>query len=112
MNGTSHEPEGLDPELTRVFDGAHTPLAGEAFVSATLLKLRKARRAGLARRSAVLAIVMALSACIAPYVAQATLLAAGWLSDRLPAAELVLVSPLGCVCAALIAWRLARRRAH
>jgi hypothetical protein len=109
MNGASDEPEGLDPELTRMFDGAQTPLAGEAFVRTTLLEIRKARRAGLARRSAILAIVMALAACIAPYVAQATLVAAGWLSEGLPAAGLALVSPLGCIFAALIAWRIGRR---
>lgn len=109
MNGISDEPEGLDPELTRMFDRAPAPLAGDAFVHATLLQLRKARRAALARRSALVAIVMVLTAAIAPYVAQATLLAAGWLSDRLPAAELALVSPVGYACAALLAWRIARR---
>ena len=112
MNGMSDGSEGLDPELTRMFDRAQPPLAEEAFVSATLLELRKARRAWLARRSAILAIALVLGACIAPYVAQATLLAAGWLSERLPAAELALISPLGCVCAALIAWRVARRAAY
>jgi hypothetical protein len=112
MNGMSDGPEGLDPELTRMFDAARAPLAEEAFVRATLLELRKARRAWLARRSAILAIALVLSAWVAPYVAQATLLAAGWLSERLPGAGLALVSPLGCVCAALIAWRVARRVAY
>ena len=87
----------LDPELLRLFEEAPTPPEG-TFVAATIARLESARRARLVRRLIGTVIVMVLAAAIAPYVAQITLT--------------TLASPIGygCVCAALIAWRIARRR--
>jgi hypothetical protein len=103
MNGISHEPpedEGLDPALIDLFDAAAAVGAhDEAFVSATLLKLEKARRTRFFVRLIVTATIVASAAVLAPYVAQVTLTA----MDSL-------ISPIGCACAALIAWRMARRR--
>ena len=103
MNGISREPpeeEGLDPALIGLFDAAAAVgTHDEAFVSATLLNLEKARRRRFFVRLIVTAMIVTGAAVLAPYVAQVTLTA----MDSL-------VSPIGCVCAALIAWRTARRR--
>ena len=112
MNGTSRpnfEPDdgGLDPNLARLFDEAHTPLQPEPFVSATLMKLESLRRARFIRRCATVALVMIVGAFLAPYVADATLVLASWFAERLPDTVLALGS---CACAALIAWRTTRRQ--
>ena len=118
MNGTSRPspdsdpagPEGLDPELTRLFDQqARRPPDGDAFVSATLLKIQRFQRARFLRRSATVALIMVLCGFVAPYVAQATLIAADWVVERWPAAGVTFIVPVACLCAALIAWRIAHR---
>ena len=106
MNGISHEPEsdGLDPSLIELFDAAAAVGTNdEAFVRATLLELAKARRTRLAVRLIVTALIVAGAAVLAPYVARVTLTALDSAMDSL-------TSPIGCGCAALIAWRIARRR--
>jgi hypothetical protein len=60
------------------------------------------------RQLAGLAIILTSSAFVAPYVAQQTLLVADWFTNQLPATGMALVSPIGCVCAALLAWRITR----
>lgn len=114
MNGTSrtnpnYEPDGggLDPNLARLFDEAEAPPRPDAFVAATLARLESARRARLRHQCAAIAIVMIGGAFLAPYAANATLAAASWLSEQLPGTVLALGS---CACAALIAWRTARRQ--
>jgi hypothetical protein len=100
MNDISRD--GLDPDLIRLFDEA--PLADthdEAFIATLLVKLRKAQRARLVGRSIVIAMIIALGALAAPYVAQATLTIMG---------SVALYPVAGCVCAALLAWRIAHRR--
>lgn len=92
----------LDPELLQLFDEA--PSAGTddaAFVGAMLMKLQRARRRRLLARVFVNTVIIAVGALLAPYVAQATLSVANWMT---------LYYPVVCVCAALIAWRIARRR--
>lgn len=90
--------DGLDSELLRLFDAASPPLEDTTFVAATVRRLEKARRARLIRRLIGTLIIMVAAAVIAPYVAQVTLT--------------TLTSPIGtgCVCAALFAWRIARRQ--
>ncbi len=114
MNGTSHrhpdfEPggSGLDPRLIQLFEAADTPRDPEAFVGAMLEKLRTARRKRFFQRCLTIVIFMSVGALLAPFVAQATLIAASWLAERLPDTVLALAS---CVCAALLAWRIARRQ--
>jgi len=86
-----------DPDLLRLFEEAPTPAEG-TFVAATIARLERARRARLGWRLMGTAIILVLAAVIAPYIAQITLT--------------TLASPIGyaCVCAALIAWRIARRQ--
>jgi hypothetical protein len=103
--------EGLDPTLLRLFDSAPTAdINGEVFLSITLARLKRARRTRLFLRVALTAIIVAMGAILAPYAAMATLTITGWLVDYLPETGMALASPIGCVCAALIAWRIARRR--
>ena len=102
---------GLDPELLRLFDEAPTPAPHEeAFVTTTIAGLERARRVRLVRRITGTAVILIAAAIIAPYVAQLTLTVMGWLLDHLPQTGVALISPIGCVCAALIAWRIARRQ--
>jgi hypothetical protein len=101
---------GLDPELLRLFDAAVPAPHEGAFVATTIARLERARRARLIRRFAGTAIVLIAAAIVAPYVAQLTLTATDWLLDHLPQTGVALASPIGCVCAALIAWRIARRQ--
>lgn len=107
--GHSDEDDGLDRELTRLFDAAATPepAAGAAFVSSLMRRMQHARRLHLVRQAAGTIIVMVISAFLAPYVAQQTLSVAGWLTEQLPATDVTLVSSIGCVFA-LIAWRITR----
>jgi hypothetical protein len=101
----------LDPELTRLFDEhAHTTPDRDAFVSDTLRKIERFQRAQMLRRSLTLALIMLLSALVAPYVAEATLLGADWVVERWPAAGVTLIVPVVCLCAALVAWRMAHRQ--
>ena len=101
--------DGLDPELIQLFDSGKTPAgAADAFVASVLLSMQRTRRLRLIRQIAGLAIILVCSAFLAPYVAQQTLLAADWFTNRLPATGTALLSPIGCVCAALLAWRVAR----
>jgi|KBSMisStaDraftv2_1062788.scaffolds.fasta_scaffold113045_2 CHASE2 domain-containing sensor protein len=95
-------PAGLDPELLELFDQA--PLVAtddEAFVGVMLTRLRHARRRSLLARLITTLAIIVSGALLAPYVAQATLIIAGWVT---------LYSPLAGLCTALIAWRIARRR--
>jgi hypothetical protein len=114
MNGNfprhGNEDDGLDPELTQLFDSAAAPEpgGGAAFVSSLLLKMQHARRLRLVRQAAGAIIVMVGSAFLAPYVAQQTLGVAGWLAERLPATDVAVVSPILCVLA-LIARHMTRR---
>ena len=100
---------GLDPELIQLFDAANTqPAARDAFVASVLLSIQRTRRLRLIRQLGGLAIILISSAFLAPYVAQQTLLVADWFTNQLPATGMALVSPIGSVCAALLAWRIAR----
>lgn len=114
LPGRPDDDEGLDPELIQLFDAAKAPtavgapIAGDAFIAAVLLSMQRTRRLRLIRQVAGLAIILISSAFLAPYVAQQTLLVADWFTNQLPATGTALVSPIGCVCAALLAWRIAR----
>ena len=120
MNGNlparPDDDEGLDPELIQLFDAAktqaavHAPVAktADAFVASVLLSMQRTRRLRLIRQMAGLAVILITSAFLAPYVAQQTLLVADWFTNQLPATGMALLSPIGCVCAALLAWRIAR----
>jgi hypothetical protein len=100
-DGLAREPSGLDPELLQLFDRASSvSTEDEAFVRVVLVKLRRARRGGLIARLITTTAIIVAGAPLAPYVAQATLTIADWVT---------LYYPVGCVCAALIAWRIARR---
>jgi len=105
------EDEGLDRNLLRLFDSA-SPAArdDEAFVSITLARLKRVQRTRLVLRLALTVIIVATGAILAPYVARATLTIMDWWLEYLPETGMALASPIGCVCAALIAWRIARRR--
>lgn len=111
MNGHHpRDPEGLDPELLQLFDAAsqHTPLtAPDEFIAATLMQMRLGARARLIRRCVALAVIMTLGAILAPFIAATTLDTLGWMADHLPVAGMALLAPLGCACAALLAWRIA-----
>jgi len=117
MNGFSRinpdEPrgdDGLDPHLLRLFDSV-PPYENEgAFVATTIAGLERARRAQLIRRLIGIIIIMLVAAIIAPYVARLTLAAMDWFTGHLPQTGVALASPIGCVCAALLAWRIARRQ--
>ena len=101
-DGLAHGPSGLDPELLELFDQAPSVgTADEAFVGAMLVKLHRARRRRLLARVFLTTMIIVLGALVAPYVAQATLTIADWVT---------LYYPAGCACAVLIAWRIARRR--
>ena len=114
--GRPDNDEGLDPELIQLFDAAktrpavHAPVAktAETFVASVLLSMRRTRRLRLIRQIAGLAIILISSAFLAPYVAQQTVFVSDWFTDQLPATGMALVSPIGWVCAALLAWRIAR----
>lgn len=113
MNGHDpRDPEGLDPQLLQLFDAASQQTARAApdyFVAATLLKMKLGARARLIRRCGAVAVIMTLGAILAPFIAAATLDAASWMVEHLPVAGMTLLAPLGCACAALLAWRIARR---
>jgi hypothetical protein len=107
--GRPDDDEGLDPELIQLFDTTKTQAAAQdAFVASVLLSMQRTRRLRLIRQIAGLAIILIASAFLAPYVAQQTLFVADWFTNQLPATGVALVSPIGCVCAALLAWRIAR----
>ncbi len=109
MNETSRdeEPAGLDPDLVRLFEearsdefsGTRAAARDEAFVTALLTRVHRARRRRLLVRSLAVALIMVSGAALAPHVAQATLTVVGSLAFY----------PVMCVCAALIAWRTALR---
>jgi hypothetical protein len=111
--GRPDDDEGLDPGLIELFDAAKTQAAvhalpaSHAFVASVLSSMQRTRRLRLIRQVAGLAIILVCSAFLAPYVAQQTLLAADWFTNQLPATGTALLSPIG-VCAALLAWRIAR----
>jgi hypothetical protein len=103
--------EGLDPDLTQLFDTSISlaPVTGEAFVSSVLLKMQRARRLRLMRQVASVTLIMVIGAFVAPYAAQGTLLVASWLMESQSGTGTVaFVSPIGYICASLIAWRIAR----
>jgi hypothetical protein len=102
--------EGLDPDLTQLFDTSITPatVTGEAFVSSVLLKMQRARRLRLMRQVASVTLIMVIGAFLAPYAAQGTLLVAGWLTESPQGTGTAFVAPIGYVCASLIAWGIAR----
>lgn len=110
-----HDPgdqQGFDPQLLRLFDAAsqQTPLpASEQFVAAAMLQIRRAARARLRRRCALVVAIMTGGALLAPFIAETTLNAVDWIAAHLAAVGMTLVSPLGCLGAALLAWRVARR---
>ncbi|MDB6008511.1 MAG: hypothetical protein JWL65_761 [Gammaproteobacteria bacterium] len=107
--GRPDDDEGLDPALIQLFDAANTQAAArDAFVASVLLSMQRTRRLRLIRQLGGLAIILISSAFLAPYVAQQTLLVADWFTNQLPATGMALVSPIGSVCAALLAWRIAR----
>ena len=124
--GRPDDDEGLDPELIQLFDAAQTQAAahhatpagagvsapvaktGDAFVASVLLSMQRARRLRLIRQLTGLAIILISSAFLAPYVAQQTLFVADWFTNQLPVTGMALVSPIGSLCAALLAWRIAR----
>jgi hypothetical protein len=111
---------GLDPELLELFDttarreaGAPGdrsagPATGAAFVNSLRLKIQQQRRLRLLWQIAGLAAILVIGAFLAPQVAQQTLAAAGWFTERLPATGGAFVSPIGYLCASLLAWRVAR----
>jgi hypothetical protein len=82
--------------------------AGNPHWQTTWRNRRFCRHGAVSRRLAGLAIILIASAFLAPYVAQQTLLVADWFTNQLPATGTALLSPIGCVCAALLAWRIAR----
>ena len=102
--------EGLDPDLTRLFDTSSTPgpVTGAAFVSSVLLKMQRARRLRLIRQAASVALVMVIGAFLAPYAAQGTLIVAGWLAESPQGTGTAFVAPIGYVAASLLAWGIAR----
>jgi len=100
VGGPSDRAAGLDPDLLRLFDEASVDTHDEAFVAAMLGRLQRARRARLLMRLILTAAIIVVGALVAPYVAQATLTVMGSFA----------LYPAGCACAALIAWRSARRR--
>jgi hypothetical protein len=116
MNGNSRthsdddHDEGLDPDLTQLFDTSITPepVTGKAFVSSVMLKMQRARRVRLVRQVASVTLIMVIGAFLAPYVAQGTLLVAGWLTESRQGTGTAFVAPIGYVCASLIAWGVAR----
>jgi len=122
MNGNSRPPsgddhdDGLDLELLQLFDAAATTLpsaavrasSGEDFVNALLLRIQHARRLRVLWQVIGVAAVLVPGAFLAPYMARQTLLAAGWFTDGLPATGTALVSPIGLLCAAVVAWRVTR----
>ena len=117
MNGLTRRPtgpddDGLDPDLSRLFDQAEQPLPAETFVAVMFDDMRKARRRRLISRASGIAIILAVGAWAAPYAAEQTLRIAGWVTDGLPdnASELAFASPLGWLCAALVTWRILRHR--
>lgn len=117
MNGLTRGPlgpddDGLDPELTGLFDEARQPLPAETFVAAVFDNMLKARRRRLINRAIGIAIALGAGAWAAPYAAEQTLRIAGWAVEGLPenASEIALASPLGWMCAALVTWRILRHR--
>ena len=117
MNGLTRGPmgtddDGLDPELSGLFDEARQSLPAETFVAAVFDNMRKARRQRLIFQVSGVAIFLAMSAWVAPYAAEQTLRIAGWVAEDLPAntGEIALASPLGWLCAALVTWRFLRHR--
>jgi hypothetical protein len=101
-----------DSDLTRLFDDAQQPLPVENFVATALENVRQARRRRLLRQAAVVAVTLVAGAWAAPYAAEQTLRAAGWLAEGWTgqASELAIASPLGWLCGALVIWRIVRQR--
>jgi hypothetical protein len=120
MNGNFRAPsdddhEGLDPDLTKLFDAGDSPesaATGTAFVSSVLLEIQRARRLRLARQVATVTVILVIGAFLAPFAAEQTIQAAGWVADRLPTTGSAFVAPIGYLCASLVAWRVAIRAAR
>jgi hypothetical protein len=117
VNGLTRGPlgpddDGLDPELTGLFDEARQALPAETFVAAVFDNMRKARRRRLVSRAIGIAIALGAGAWAAPYAAEQTLRIAGWVVEGLPenASEIAFASPLGWMCAAVVTWRILRHR--
>ena len=104
--------EGLDPDLTLLFDTGSTPgpVTGEAFLNSVVLEMQRARRLRLIRQLASVTLIMVIGAFAAPYAARGTLLAAEWLMER-PSGTgtATFISFTAYACASLIAWGIARR---
>jgi hypothetical protein len=122
MNGNFRPPsaegaDGLDPELTELFDtaaatpplGAPKAASSAEFVRSVLFKMQQARRLRLFWQISGLTTIMLVSAFLAPRVAQQTLLVADWLTDRQTGPATSIVWLLGYMCLSLFIWRLARR---
>lgn len=116
--------EGLDPGLMQLFDAAKrdalmaphkraplaapAPASGDAFVAAVVLRMQQTRRLRLIRQITGLALILVLTALLAPYVATQTFLIADWFTNQLPATGMALLSSIGCLCGALFAWSVSR----
>ena len=104
----NHEHEDFDLDLARMFHEARRPLVADAFVSEILVRVQRARRAQLLGRVGTRLTVVLLSGIIAPYAAQGSIAAAGWVGAQLPVLGSALISPIGWACSLLIAWRIMR----
>jgi hypothetical protein len=110
MNG---KPPDFDPEIAALFNEANeTPPDGTAFIEGVLRNVQRERRRHFMLRLGGILLALMAGACAAPFVAARTMDAFDWLTGNATDTEFGLALPVACALAALITWRIARRRYH
>jgi hypothetical protein len=110
MNG---KPDDFDPEIAALFDEAsETALDGTAFIEGVLRSVQRERHRHVIRCLGGTLMALTAGAFAAPFVAARTLNAFDWLTRNAAGTEFGLALPVAYALAALISWRIARRRYH
>jgi hypothetical protein len=104
--------DDLDPELTRAFAQAREPLPDDAFMANLLLKIERARRARLWRRSLAIAAVGVIALLNLRPLLEQTAAVVRFVGDHTPAAPAAwLVTPWGWGVSTLVGvWVVLRTR--
>ena len=110
-SGDNHDREHFDPGIAALFNEANeTPLDGAAFIEAVLRNVRRERRRHLIRRLGGTILALTAGAFAAPFVGERTVDAFDWLTQNAAGTGFALALPVAYALAALIIWRIARRR--
>jgi|SRR5581483_1953137 len=109
--GNDQDGERFDPELAALFSEANdTALETETFTRNVLRQIARERRRRVLYQVGGTVAALSASALVAPFVGESTVDAVAWLTQGTPAAAATFTTPAAYALAALITWRIARRR--